>query len=60
VHPVEVVLQGDAQAVESALEQCFKQARGRYIVGAGCEIPRGTPKENMMAMSRFARRHTNP
>jgi len=26
----------------------------RYVVGAGCEVPRGTPEANFMAMRKYA------
>jgi uroporphyrinogen-III decarboxylase len=52
--PVRLVRDGTAGDVEQALAECFAQAGPRYIVGAGCEIPRGTPEENLHAMTRFA------
>jgi uroporphyrinogen-III decarboxylase len=41
--------------VEAALTECYRQAGPAYIVGAGCEVPRGTPFANLEAMTRFAR-----
>ncbi len=57
INPVETVLNGSPEVVRSALEQCWQEAGPRYIVGAGCEIPRGTPSENFLAMTEFARQH---
>jgi len=54
IDPVRVVLHGTAHDVEAALAECHRQAGPRYIAGAGCEIPRGTPCENMLAMTRYA------
>lgn len=54
IHPVQVVLNGTPGDVRSALQECWEGAGPRYIVGAGCEIPRGTPAENLSAMREFA------
>ena len=55
--PVRVVRDGTPDSITSGLAECHRQAGARYIVGAGCEIPRGTPPENLLAFSRYARRH---
>ena len=55
VDPVRVVLRGTPATIETALAQCQQEAGPRWIVGAGCEIPRETPRENVLAMTRFAR-----
>ncbi len=52
--PVRVLKSGSAADVASALSVCHREAGSRYIVGAGCEIPRDTPEENVRAMLRFA------
>lgn len=54
IHPVQVVLQGNPALIRSALTECWEAAGPGYIVGAGCEIPRGTPAENLHAMRAFA------
>jgi len=54
LNPVEILLKGDPSLVVRELEKCFLEAGSRYIVGAGCEVPRGTSNENMTAMQRFA------
>jgi len=53
--PVRVVLQCNVHDVMEALNQCREQVATRYIAGAGCEIPRGTPPENLKAFSDFVR-----
>ena len=53
--PVRTLRDGTPESVEAALAACYAQAGPAYIVGAGCEIPRGTPPENVDAMTRFAR-----
>ena len=54
--PVRVVLQRSARDVMEALQQCRDQVKTRYISAAGCEIPRGSPPENLKAFSDFVRR----
>ena len=56
IDTVSVVRSGSEAEVLRALEACFADAGGRaYIVGAGCEIPRDSPKKNILAMRDFAR-----
>lgn len=55
IDPVRVLRDGTPAVVEAALAECHAQAGAAYIVGAGCEVPRGTPAENVEAMARFAR-----
>ncbi len=55
--PVRAVRDGTPDSIQAALAECHRQAGPRYIVGAGCEIPRGTPPENLLAASRYAREH---
>jgi MtaA/CmuA family methyltransferase len=57
IDPVRVLRDGTPDAILSALEECFRQASGRYIVSAGCEVPRDTPEPNLRAMTRFAETH---
>ncbi len=55
IDPVRALRDGTPESIEAALAECHAQAGEAYIVGAGCEVPRGTPIENMEAMARFAR-----
>jgi uroporphyrinogen-III decarboxylase len=55
--PVRVLRDGTPESVTAATEECRRQAGPRYIVGAGCEVPRGTPEENVRALTRFAGSH---
>jgi MtaA/CmuA family methyltransferase len=57
VDPVRVMLEGTPDAITVAFAECHRLAGDRYIVGAGCEIPRGTPPENVRAMCDYARVH---
>lgn len=58
IHPVHVLKNGTEAGVTEAIGVCHREAGEKFIVGAGCEVPRGTPAENMMAMTRYARDHT--
>jgi MtaA/CmuA family methyltransferase len=57
IDPVRVLRDGTPQSITRMLEECYQAAGPRYIVGAGCEVPRGTPPENLKAMTDFARSH---
>lgn len=57
INPVRVLKDGDADGVTAAIAECHRQAGARYIVGAGCEIPRGTPLPNVEALAAYARNH---
>lgn len=55
INPV-ATLRGDTpEAVTAAIAQCHREAGDRYIVGAGCEIPRDTPLANVQALTNYAR-----
>lgn len=57
IDPVRQLRDGSPESIGAALATCHQQAGARYIVGAGCEVPRGTPRENLLAMSRYAQTH---
>jgi MtaA/CmuA family methyltransferase len=57
IHPVSVLKNGTPESVTAAIAECHRQAGPRYIVGAGCEVPRGTPPENLRALTRYAQSH---
>jgi len=58
IDPVRTLRDGNAASVERAIGECHRQAGGgRYIVGAGCEVPRGTPHDNVLALTRYAKEH---
>jgi uroporphyrinogen-III decarboxylase len=58
IDPVRVLKDGTPESVYNAVAECHRQAGDRFIVGAGCEVPRGTPAANVRAMVRYAREHT--
>jgi MtaA/CmuA family methyltransferase len=53
--PVRDVRDGTPASIQAALAECHRIAGRRFIVAAGCEIPRDTPAENVLAMTDFAR-----
>lgn len=55
INPVAVLLDGSVQEVLDKVAQCHREAGCRFIVGAGCEVPRDTPKDNLLAMLEFAK-----
>jgi MtaA/CmuA family methyltransferase len=57
VDPVRVLRNGTPEEVYAAVAECHRQAGGRFIVSAGCEVVRDTPPENLRAMQRYAREH---
>jgi MtaA/CmuA family methyltransferase len=54
LNPVTVVRNGTPQQITAALREAHQAAGHRYIVGAGCEIPRDTPVENLKTLCDYA------
>jgi uroporphyrinogen decarboxylase len=50
--PVAVMLNGTPQQVEAAVRYCVENGGSKYISAAGCEIPEGTPVENLRIQKR--------
>ena len=57
LNPVTTLLNGTPETVTAGIAECHRQAGSRYIVGAGCEVPRNTPPENLRALCEYARTH---
>ncbi len=57
LNPVTVLMNGTPESVTAGIAECHRQAGGRFIVGAGCEVPRETPPENLRALCDYARTH---
>lgn len=53
--PVRIVRNQGPEEIAEALGECARAAGGAWIVGAGCELPRGTPRPNILAMRDFAK-----
>jgi MtaA/CmuA family methyltransferase len=54
VHPVNVVRNGTREDVRQALAKCRAEAGPAWIAGAGCEVPRGSPAENVRCFAQVA------
>jgi len=57
LNPVAVLRNGDPAGVTAAIAECHHQAGTPFIVGAGCEVPRDTPPENLHALCAYAHTH---
>jgi len=57
LNPVLVLLNGTTESVTAAIAQCHREAGPRFIVGAGCEVPRGTPPANLHALCAYGHGH---
>jgi MtaA/CmuA family methyltransferase len=57
LNPVTVLRNGDPAGVTAAIAECHRQAGARFIVGAGCEVTRDTPPENLRALCAYAHTH---
>ena len=55
--PVGVLLQSDPAAISDTVEKLIRaNSAERYITSAGCEVPKDTPEENLMAVSETVKR----
>lgn len=50
LNPVTAIRESTPENVSAAIAECHRIAGGRFIVGAGCEIPRDTPHKNFRAL----------
>jgi uroporphyrinogen decarboxylase len=48
--PVSVLLQGSVEDVKNAVKSCAKAGGIKHASAAGCEVPKHTPPENLMAV----------
>ncbi len=54
VNPVKILRNGTPEEVREEVAKCHREAGRRYIVGAGCEVPRDTPEANLRALCAYA------
>lgn len=57
LNPVSGLRNSTPAAITAAVAACHRAAGSRYIVGAGCEVPRDTPAENLRALCAYAHEH---
>ena len=51
VDPVAVILNGTVNDVKNAVKKCRIESRGKACISGGCEIPKFTPYENLIAFT---------
>jgi MtaA/CmuA family methyltransferase len=57
IDPVRVLRNGTPSSITAALDECHRRAGKRFVVGAGCEVPRDTKPENMAALVAYGVSH---
>ena len=57
IDPVSVLQDSTPEQIHQAIEQCHKEAGSNFIVGAGCEVTRNTPPENLRVLTDYAHSH---
>lgn len=50
IDPASAVRHGKPDAIRARIRQCLAEAGTPYMANAGCEIPAGTPNENLLAL----------
>jgi uroporphyrinogen-III decarboxylase len=55
INPVKVLRNGTPDDVWQAVARCHRDAGRRFIIGAGCEVPRDTPDENIRMLAEYSR-----
>jgi len=54
--PVDIMLRGTPEGVEQAVRRCVDVGIDNTFIAAGCEVPRETPVENMIAVDETLKR----
>ncbi len=49
-NPTQILLEGDVNKVKETIHASYAESNGRFIVAPGCEVPRNTSYENVMAI----------
>ena len=55
IDPVAVLRAGTPDSIISEITECHRQSGEHYIIAAGCEVPRDTPEQNVLALRDYAR-----
>lgn len=58
--PVAEVKNGTPESIRRRLTETVEEVARKFAVGAGCEIPRGTPEANLHTMRAFAENRGAP
>jgi MtaA/CmuA family methyltransferase len=57
INPVSVLREASTEEIYKAIENCHKEAGDKFIIGAGCEVTRDTPLENIRVLRQYALSH---
>lgn len=55
IDPVKTLRAGTPASITAAVAECHRQSGAKFIVGAGCEVPRDTAPANLLALRDYAR-----
>jgi MtaA/CmuA family methyltransferase len=55
IDPVRVLRNGTPELIGREIRRCHAQAGERFVVGAGCEVPRDTAPANLDVLRQYAR-----
>lgn len=55
IDPVEGVLRGTPASIQRQVAETFRTVGAPFMVNAGCEIPAGTPRRNLLSLCRKIR-----
>jgi len=58
--PVQDVLKGTPEKIRAGVRRAYAEAGNPFVVNAGCEIPSGTPVENLKALCELVPWTPNP
>ena len=50
IDPAQAILRGTPEGIRSAIRGIYETVGAPYMAGAGCEIPSGTPPDNLAAL----------
>jgi MtaA/CmuA family methyltransferase len=54
MEPVKYLLDSNPEQIKAKLRECWEICGERFMVGAGCEVPPGSPYENLRALYEFS------
>jgi MtaA/CmuA family methyltransferase len=57
INPVSVLRDASPEEIYKAVKNCHEEAGDNFIVGAGCEVTRDTPLENIKVLGYYASSH---
>lgn len=54
IDPVRILQNSAPSDVRAAVADCHQRAGPRFIIGAGCEVPPDTPRDNLLALVQYS------